>query len=361
MHILLELAVLLNLINPGKLLESRSSPSDDGSRLQMSPWHRFLDEFAWLGDTRKGGESVTAVAGLVTSGRPMLLFANNHGVKPSVHAHLRLVLELLQSLTASDIENRSKIQRQILETSVRASHDKVQNYSIRLMKAAAHATTYSTMLTLEVDAPLRLVLADMKNLTKDHLTLCDWAYDFTKSGNLIFLDQKCNIRPKVPAFHRVRHYIGRLGAWHRASRILTKIAFESPELIAGLTLEVIPSRPLLCRSPQVDRNALQHLIADLRLELDAELVLKKLQALYDTARGSDEEKPINIEIAFWERLLDPTMKPMVHAEVLIAEYIFDSNLCFLRDDSSSLKEKRRDRGGGAHYTASGAVTKEAEG
>lgn len=172
----------------------------------------------------------------------------------------------------------------------------------------------------------------MKNLTKDHLTLCDWAYDFTKSGNLIFLDQKCNIRPKVPAFHRVRHYIGRLGAWHRASRILTKIAFESPELIAGLTLEVIPSRPLLCRSPQVDRNALQHLIADLRLELDAELVLKKLQALYDTARGSDEEKPINIEIAFWERLLDPTMKPMVHAEVLIAEYIFDSNLCFLRDD-----------------------------
>lgn len=126
----MEVATLLNMINPGKLSENTLSLRQENGNRTTAQWHRFKDEFAWLGDVRRGGRSVTGAAGIVVSGEPTLLLASNYGVKPEVFLHLRSVLQTLQALARSDTETQAKAVRQILVSSIQISHDKIRNYSI---------------------------------------------------------------------------------------------------------------------------------------------------------------------------------------------------------------------------------------
>jgi len=139
----IEVAVLLNMINPGKLFGDSRPLGHDNEIRTPEPWHRFKDEFAWLGDIRKGGGSVTAVAGVMMSGQRTLLLASNYGVKPKVSRHLRDVLQTLQSLARSGAESQSKAQRQILESSVDLSWDKIKNYSDRLSRLITWLSAHS--------------------------------------------------------------------------------------------------------------------------------------------------------------------------------------------------------------------------
>lgn len=146
------------------------------------------------------------------------------------------------------------------------------------------------------------------------------------------MNQKCQIEPRISAYHQVRHYIGRLGSWHRASATLVKIAVELPELLAGLTLDAIPQQPLACGLSTVTDDALAHLVAKLQLGLNADHVLEKLQVLYDRVNGIQGKESQNVQTAFVEKLEDRNLKPLVHPEALIVDYIFNGNLRFIRDD-----------------------------
>jgi len=130
----IELATIINLINPGKLFEDSISLGHENASRTTEQWHRFKDDFAWLGDVRRGGGSVAAVAGVIISGRPTLLLASNHGMRWEVFHHLQLVLQTLQRLVQNDTEGQSVAQRQILESSVRLSHEKVKHYSRQLSR-----------------------------------------------------------------------------------------------------------------------------------------------------------------------------------------------------------------------------------
>jgi len=175
-------------------------------------------------------------------------------------------------------------------------------------------------------------LANLDALTRNDLAICEATYRFSKGNLLDYLDQKCEIEPKVPAYHQIRHYIGRLGSWHRASIKLVEIAVELPELVAGLTLNVVPQHLSACQKPRVANDALAKLVEKLQFDLNTDQVLAKLQLLYATAYRTKENRSQDVRTAFMERLEDSNLKPLVHCEVLIVDYIFCGNLSFIRDD-----------------------------
>lgn len=131
---LVELAFLLTLVAPGTLLDTPSAPDTRHTLHDMVFWRRFVDAFAWLADFRKGGGSVTAICSVEISGLPVLLVTSNHGVKDEVSTHLRYLLKILQDLTHAETGDRVQVLENIVQSSVRVSRDKVQNYSNRLFK-----------------------------------------------------------------------------------------------------------------------------------------------------------------------------------------------------------------------------------
>lgn len=145
------------------------------------------------------------------------------------------------------------------------------------------------------------------------------------------MNRGSQVVPKSSIYHQLRHYVSRLGSWHRASITLVNIAVNFPELVADLTLEIVPQLPSACQPPIVTNNTLADLVAKLQLDLNTDSVLSKLQVLYDSAPRAEEDSQ-DVKTAFLEKLKDRNLKPLVHPEVLIVDYIFSGNLSFIRDD-----------------------------
>lgn len=134
LNTLIELALLINLVNPGTLRDFPAVSTTENVPPDLTLWHRFVDAIAWLADFRKGGVSVAAVCGVEIAGRPRLLLASNCGVKTQVEGHIRHILRIVQSLINGETQNRVDTREDILALSIQLSHNKVQNYSLRLSK-----------------------------------------------------------------------------------------------------------------------------------------------------------------------------------------------------------------------------------
>lgn len=140
----MELAVLLRLINPGQLSESAKTSSSDHGNDKKQAWRSFLDEFAWLGDCRTGGETVTATAGVTMSKGPVLLVASNNGVRQDVQDHLELVLGSLQKLATSRADVRREVETRLVNQSIALSGAKVRNYNTQLTKLVMRMHKYES-------------------------------------------------------------------------------------------------------------------------------------------------------------------------------------------------------------------------
>lgn len=134
LNVLVELALLINLVNPGTFQDFPTVSSTENTPPDLVLWHRFVSAVAWLADSRRGGASVTAVCGVEIAGRPRLLLASNCGVKTEVEGHIRHILAILQDLIKGETQNRVDVLEDILASSIHLSRNKVQNYSLRLSK-----------------------------------------------------------------------------------------------------------------------------------------------------------------------------------------------------------------------------------
>lgn len=131
---LAELALLVNLVNPGQLLHTTSTRSEGLHARDTKAWCRFIDAFASLADFLKGGASVAAISGVEISDQPTLLIASNNGVHTRILGHLRYVLESLHSFRNGNAKDQAEIRQKLLKSSVNIGRDKIRNYRKRMVK-----------------------------------------------------------------------------------------------------------------------------------------------------------------------------------------------------------------------------------
>lgn len=170
--------------------------------------------------------------------------------------------------------------------------------------------------------------------------LCKAAHTFRKTEAYAYLKQKIKLT-QLRTPHLIRHFLGRLGSWHRASARLVKLALTYPELLKDLVLEIV-SPPLSACPPPGDASVtLRSLVEKLDFDKDTDHVLQRLQTVYEKCLEAKPKPRVpredDVEIqdlgeAFVHALNDSNMKPMVHAEPLMADYIFRSNWTYVGDD-----------------------------
>lgn len=130
----IDLALLVNLINPGTLYDFQTALTTTKVPPTTSVWRQFISALAWLADARRGGESVTAVCGVQIDGEFKLLLTSNCVVKKDVADHVRYVLRVLQEMIKGEWNDCGTVLEDIITASVYLSRNKVQNYSCRLSK-----------------------------------------------------------------------------------------------------------------------------------------------------------------------------------------------------------------------------------
>lgn len=108
-------------------------------------------------------------------------------------------------------------------------------------------------------------------------------------------------------------------------------ATKISDLVAGLSIEIVPQRPTAWRSTN-EEGRLRGLIEELDLGLNIEHVLRKLQILYRQNLQSRSDRSDNLQQAFAAQLRDPKFKPTVHAEIVLADYVYAGQLDFVEGD-----------------------------
>jgi hypothetical protein len=123
----------------------------------------------------------------------------------------------------------------------------------------------------------------------------------------------------------LRHYIGRLGSWSKAAKILVRAANRYQDLISGFRVECLES-PQPIAAP----------VADSKTNLDSALgrmlpasETDRLKQIQEIVRNS---RVFDISLAFFEAYTDETFRPRVHAEVLVLEHFHHNDLEFVNND-----------------------------
>jgi hypothetical protein len=93
----------------------------------------FLDSFAYLCDTRKGGSTVTAAALQKLPGSDFLWLAANEGISEEILRHAKSINRLLKTVTT---EGGTEVQDKIFSKAVAKSHQRVQFYKDKIQPLA---------------------------------------------------------------------------------------------------------------------------------------------------------------------------------------------------------------------------------
>lgn len=85
----------------------------------------FLDSFAYLCDTRKGGSTVTAATLQKLIGSDFLWLAANEGISDEVFSYANWLIKLLQSVTTG---NCTEVQEKIFSKAIAKSRERIRFY-----------------------------------------------------------------------------------------------------------------------------------------------------------------------------------------------------------------------------------------
>lgn len=127
----------------------------------------------------------------------------------------------------------------------------------------------------------------------------------------------------------IRHHLGCLGSWYRSAEDLVGTAAAAPALLRDLTIQDIKSTMRAFARPQVYSDsferALQRALRATSSDLDQNRIIELLQNRHK--RNKDELRTL-----FEAKLNDPNLRPVVHAEIILADHIFANDLQFIRND-----------------------------
>ncbi len=159
----------------------------------------------------------------------------------------------------------------------------------------------------------------------DDYERCRRAYYFRYTRSMNHLKSKSTGAVKPELWSLVRHYIGRVGFWFKASRRIVEYCQERPLLVKGFRVERCPNAPAMM-SPGVEVST--ELQAVLRRMLPDSESVRFAQAFQ--SRQAPEATSISTQYAI--KSSAAAFRPKMHVEIALLEYFYQRNLLYLGND-----------------------------
>lgn len=152
-----------------------------------------------------------------------------------------------------------------------------------------------------------------------HIDVCEDAYLFRYEGRFAELRRRMQA-DAGDIWIRIRHFVGRLGHWHKTAACLIGLAPKFGFVFRDYGVRLIPQ-------PYHDTRHILRLDEDLR-----ELAFRVFPNFRGSPLGAELVEKIKEagELIDWFRT--NTLKPRPHAEAVILDFFFTRNLQFANDD-----------------------------
>lgn len=181
------------------------------------------------------------------------------------------------------------------------------------------------------------MLLDLEAISEKQkpLELCMFSFRYMKSDTIRQVHSKHrNKGPRAAgsSWYDICHFIGRLGSWVRAVKVLVRYARDQPQVLKNFQVGFIEAPGLLkmpMRPPNGDDKT--HLDAVLKemLPKDKPRAERAMRLLVDSLSVDRRD----IDKQFEERYTSKTFSPRCHAEVLLHEHFWTNKLAFFNDDA----------------------------
>ncbi|KAB8356711.1 hypothetical protein FH972_024286 [Carpinus fangiana] len=322
LHEFYEPLVILRILGPwiGPRIQMSSRPNTSVEESHAT-LRIFLDRLSWICDYEPGGETVSAIALEVDAIGIVAWLATSHKSFQKAETHLRSILRRLHSAHTLSAEHVHRLTQDICSTCIGFAMKRVTRY-IKLFQdffQKCHDALEASDPLLDRD------LACLVDLVRTPFELCAAADRFRDSESLKSLSRLVSATTSPSMWSLLRHYIGRLGSWHRASRTLVEYAGMRPELFEGIRVNALPTpRPI--RAPLVDD------LTNIRSVLSRIYLVEERVTLEQNIQSLQRLRRFDLNLEFKTRYRDKNFRPRVHAEAWLLEYFYSKDLVFMDAD-----------------------------
>jgi len=177
---------------------------------------------------------------------------------------------------------------------------------------------------LETDEILLQGLHGFEKLAADPPRLCTFAHEARRHDFLQILGKRHHAHLSRSIWSDIRHYIGRLGSWTKAVRIVVQGAIRFPQRIENAYIQVVEPQGL------VDRPDASHLT-------DFDDLVKRMLPAHEQTFAIELSQTLTSMEAVADvknRFLDvySKVRPRPHAELLVLEHFHRNKFEFVADD-----------------------------
>ncbi|WPH03152.1 Hypothetical protein R9X50_00602800 [Acrodontium crateriforme] len=305
------------------ILKASTKPTELKKR-----WRKVLDALAWFGDFGHGGRTVVAVA-LEDNPENLVLWVCGPDKKSANHI-AQVAQKMLDTQNSNDVETSLANARLVISSSIHLSTDKIKTYkkSLEVFLNKILDTCSRVDRDSEPNVDGRELFERLEEI-RNHLTastsnydLCEFAATFT--GLSYITDCIRGSGEDYAALSRVRHYITRLGAWHRNANILLDFA-RSKCFPPELKSEYLPL-PGTTHLPQVDSKTNLRSVAGRMFPSHQQDRAEEFHDQLSSLRLFD------INDSFVQHYADESVSLAVHAEVYLLEHFYFQDLTYFAMD-----------------------------
>ena len=317
-----ELLVLLRILGPCIGPRTHGTLRTPGSdELLYTPLRRFLDRLCWMCDYEPGGDTVNSIAIEKSADCPIFWLATTYKRVQVIQTHLTEIIGLLSSAHGLSASASYDLEQKICNKCIDFASKRVKHYAKLLVRLSEQCRKVLN----SSDAQLAQDLSHLAILERSPGELCARADHFRNSESLKLLSRRVSSVESPSTWSMLRHYIGRLGSWHHASRTLVSYASMRPQIFANFRVMYLATpKPIVL--PRADGFTALHSVLTRLFTGQEQLELKRGIEALQRLRGFD------LDLKLREAYDDKNFKPRVHAEVWLLEHFNRSDMPFLDDD-----------------------------
>ena len=171
------------------------------------------------------------------------------------------------------------------------------------------------------------MVIDLEHISKEigSSELAKFAFGYVKSDTVREVYAKHHGKAGS-AWYYICHYVGRLGAWERAVKVVVHFVRNQPQVIRGFRVRPIASPAPIAPPPADRRTNLEAVFKAMfpKKPDRAEIILTWLR--HTTAAGFD------IDQRFADHYASKTFRPRNHSEVLLLDHFVRQELKFFNND-----------------------------
>lgn len=331
-----EYLALLSLLDPAPALNPKTGCPTVKRPETVTSGQKFLDHLSWLCDPLPRGKTVASIAVQDGPNETKFWIANNSGNSSAVEKHLQWLLLRLRQFTDNP-EAKASIFKAIYWKSVRFNHKRIGNYLVQLSKVAPHCLqlqeTNQTgrdqlplvpcLLKQGSDCQLSQHIREMLALEDDHERLCMLAFHFRESTASHTLREKAAGSGPNGCWQILRHYVGRLGSWWKATTIVLTKADELSHILRNATVHTVRHGHFGVQGQIKPRRSLDDVLQSLA-SANAPDLLQAGKCVMQHRWGPEVDKK------FTERLQSRRKQQCFHAEVVMLSHFHRQGYRFSR-------------------------------